>query len=102
MASYQEIIKQDGPQIESPLGSLYPCSKGCGSLDVDGWPDVGRTFWLERRRRKRTAAAAASAAAAAEWDISAFGTTPTEGRGDQSEKTWDKMLSYCISYPKKL
>ena len=20
-----------------------PCSKGCGSLDVDGWPDVGRT-----------------------------------------------------------
>ena len=63
---------------------------------------VGRTFWLERRRGKRTAAAASAAAAAAEWDISAFGTTPTEGRGDQSEKTWDKRLSYCISYLKKL
>ena len=70
---------------------------------MDGWPDVGRTDilvgWNGGRRGKRTdATAAAASAAAAEWDISAFGTTPTEGRGDQSEKTWDEILSHCIPY----
>ena len=63
-----------------------PCSKGCGSLDVDGWPDVvvvGRTFWSDRRERERERRRRSGI-------YRHLALLQQRGKWDQSEKTWDK------------